>query len=257
MHPLISGSISPWFIARIETFAPPEWREERHRLYDELAGLQAGVDTPVQDQICLFVLAQVVAAQRLATGAGEKGRRRGASAHETWYGKERQRIAKLLRQIDESPIVSGFRAQVSYYDPEDVTCPHGRNQKTCDELYAHGFTLRLLERYPAQSGARKQVERVRNLEAHLPALQDLCEPSDPEKTDPAVVDVRSAPLSGVGSEDCAAYLLGTVVSRLRQAGLTVAQSCGVVDRVLSWCFGQLDPDGTRPAQLAEHWRRLC
>jgi hypothetical protein len=59
------------------------------------------------------------------------------------------------------------------------------------------------------------------------------------------------------TDDCALYLLGTVVGRLRQAGLTVAQSCDVVDRLLTLCFDQPDAVGNRPALLAEQWRRLC
>jgi hypothetical protein len=48
-----------------------------------------------------------------------------------------------------------------------------------------------------------------------------------------------------------------VVSRLRQVGMTVAQSCDVVDRILTFCFDQPDGEaGERPAQLAEQWRRL-
>jgi hypothetical protein len=37
----------------------------------------------------------------------------------------------------------------------------------------------------------------------------------------------------------------------------VAQSCDVVDRLLTLCFDQPDVAGNRPALLAEQWRRLC
>jgi hypothetical protein len=57
-------------------------------------------------------------------------------------------------------------------------------------------------------------------------------------------------------DDLTAYLLGTIVIRLRHVGLTVSQSCALVDRVLYCCFGRLDPLGTRTAILAEQWRRL-
>jgi len=57
-------------------------------------------------------------------------------------------------------------------------------------------------------------------------------------------------------DDLTAYLLGTIVARLRHTGLTVAQSCALVDRVLHCCFERPDPLGTRAAVLAEQWRRL-
>jgi hypothetical protein len=48
-----------------------------------------------------------------------------------------------------------------------------------------------------------------------------------------------------------------VVSRLRQFGVTVAHSCEVIDRLLTFCFDQPDGEaGERPGQLAEQWRRL-
>jgi hypothetical protein len=154
--------------------------------------------------------------------------------------------------------VSSFHATVRYYAAEEVTCPHGRNQKTCDALYALRLTLELLERYPALPGVRKQMERLRHLEPHLPPLSEVCRPQRPSPLE--------APLSGMAmpastadplTDDGVLYLLGTVVGRLRQAGLTVAQSCDVVDRLLTLCFGQRDTAGDRPALLAEQWRRLC
>ena len=57
-------------------------------------------------------------------------------------------------------------------------------------------------------------------------------------------------------DDLTAYLLGTIVGHLRHVGLTVAQSCSLVDRALHCCFGRPDPLGTRSALLAEQWRRL-
>ena len=68
----------------------------------------------------------------------------------------------------------------------------------------------------------------------------------------------SQPLPGgtPAPDDLTAYLLGTIVARLRHAGLTVGQSCALVDRVLHCCFGRPDPLGTRAAVLAEQWRRL-
>ena len=68
-------------------------------------------------------------------------------------------MAKLLMQIAESPVVASFQSAVTYYEAADVTCQHGRNQKTCEALYALRFTLHLLERHQASRWARKQVER--------------------------------------------------------------------------------------------------
>jgi hypothetical protein len=120
------------------------------------------------------------------------------------------------------------------------------------------FTLHLLERHQASRWARKQVERLRQREPHLPQLNDLCAPLEPvpaEAPEPASGTSDASTTSGA-PDDLTAYLLGTIVARLRHAGLTVGQSCALVDRVLHCCFGRSDPLGTRAAVLAEQWRRL-
>ncbi len=257
-EPCVHPPILEWFIGRVETFAPTVWHTERQLLYTELMALPAAQERLPGDHIGLFVLAQVVAAHQLATPVAAGKTRRGRTAHETWYSKERQRIAKLLQQLDDSPVVAAFHATIRYYPAEAVTCPHGRNQKTCDTLYALRLTLQLLERYPALPGVRKQVERLRQLEPHLPLLHDLCPPQDPPEADDSVSSLETPSLATEFSGDSRVlYLLGTVVGRLRQAGLSVAQSCDVVDRLLSYCFGQLDASGTRSKALAEQWRLLC
>jgi hypothetical protein len=248
-----------WFIEQIEAFAPAAWHTERQQLYTELQALNPSPEISRDADVCLFVLAQVVAAQQLT--APTQGRSsRGRNAHETWYSKERQRIARLLHQITESPVVASFQSQVRYYSAEDVTCPHGRNQKTCESLYAFGLTLQLLERYPPNPSVRKYTERLRQLTPDLPSLSDLCAPQAQALDETSAASTTqlsaSAGSSAAPPDDRVLYLLGTVVSRLRQTGLTVAQSCALVDRLLSACFGQIDPDGTRPALLAEQWRRL-
>jgi hypothetical protein len=222
--------------------------------------LPASPSTTLYDDVGLFVFAQIVAARQVSASRASGQRPERSSAHATWYEKERQRVAKLLSQIADSPVVASFQSAVTYYEAADVTCQHGRNQKTCEALYALRFTLHLLERHQASRWARKQVERLRQREPHLPQLNDLCIPLEPvpdETPDPvpgvpvtAVVDGTRAP------DDLTAYLLGTIVARLRHAGLTVSQSCALVDRVLYCCFGRPDLLGTRAAVLAEQWRRL-
>ncbi len=249
-----------WFIDAVEAFAPPDGHASRQHLYADLMAFQPESSATSVDDILLFVLAQVIAARQLATPKSAGKVRRGGTSHETWYSKERQRIAKLLLQIEDSPIVAEFQATVRYYGAEEVTCEHGRNQKTCDALYALQLTLTLLERHPPQGGLRKQVERLRQIEPHLPALQDLCVPQPlPGPSEVWWIDQERAP-SALDwlTEDTVTYLLSTVVSRLRQMGVTVAQSCEVVDRILTFCFGHpSDGESGRPVRLAEQWRRLC
>ena len=249
-----------WFMSQIETFAPAAQREERQQLYADIGALPSSPSITLHDDVGLFVFAQIVAARQIITPrvSGQPPER--SSAHATWYEKERQRVAKLLMQIAESPVVASFQSAVTYYEAADVTCQHGRNQKTCEALYALRLTLHLLERHQAARWARKQVERLRQREPHLPQLNDLCVPLEP------VPDEIPEPVSGspgadtAGStrapDDLTAYLLGTIVARLRHAGLTVGQSCALVDRVLHCCFGRPDPLGARAAVLAEQWRRL-
>ncbi len=249
-----------WFIDNIEAFAPPDGYEARQQLYADLMALQPEPPPASEDHIVLFVLAQVMAARQLALPKNAGKVRRGGTSHETWYSKERQRIAKLLLQIEESPIVADFQATVRYYGAEEVTCPHGRNQKTCDTLYALQLTLTLLERHPPQGGLRKQIERLRQLEPHLPGLQDLCVPQPlPTAEEVFWIDQERAPRAlDWLTEDTITYLLSTVVSRLRRVGVTVTQCCEVVDRILTFCLGQPnDGEPGRPARLAEQWRRLC
>jgi hypothetical protein len=249
--------VRQWFVDQIETFAPVAWYAERQQLYAELLALNPPQEVARDGDVCLFVLAQVVAAYQLSVPAAGRSPR-GRNAHETWYSKERQRIVKLLQQITESPVVASFQAKIRYYGAEEVTCPHGRNQKTCEALYALALTIQLVERYPPSPGVRKYVERLRRLTPHLSPLQELCVPQTLDETTAASTGMLSGaaktpePLADEG----VLYLLGTVVSRLRKAELTVEQSCAFVDRIVSWCFGYTDPSGTRSTQLAEQWRRL-
>jgi hypothetical protein len=122
------------------------------------------------------------------------------------------------------------------------------------------LTLDLLERHQASRWVRKQVERLRQREPHLPQLTDLCAPLEPEPDEvpePTPGAPQTAAASGSRApDDLTAYLLGTIVARLRHAGLSVGQSCALVDCILSCCFGRPDLSGTRPALLAEQWRRL-
>jgi len=256
----VQPAVLQWFISHIETFAPAAQREERQQFYATLLALQPSPSTTLYDDVGLFVLAQIMAAHQLATPMAAAKRPERSSAHVTWYEKERQRVAKLLQQIAESPVVATFQATLTYYDAADVTCQHGRNQKTCEALYALRLTLQLLAQQQTSRWVRKQVERLRQREPHLPQLNELCAPLG------ALADEVAAPVSGLAPEalaasaqapdDLTAYLLGTMVGRLRHVGLTVAQSCALVDRALHCCFGRADPLGTRPTLLAEHWRHL-
>ena len=256
----MSATMRQWFIQRIDTFAPPAFAAARQQLYQTLQALPSPPESAASNAVELFVLAQIVAAQQLTGPASAAPGRERRDAHATWYAKERQRIARLLGQIAESPVVASFQSTVHYYPAEEVTCPHGRNLKTCEALYALGFTLQLLERHPVHGIVRKQVERLRQREPHLPALHELCAPQGLER--PQVGDAglslpaRPAAEPPPASDELTTYLLGTVVSCLRHAGLTTAQSCTILDGALSCCFGRPDPTGTRPAMLAEQWRRL-
>jgi hypothetical protein len=247
-------------MSQIEAFAPPARREERQQLYADLAALPSSPRITLYDDVGLFVLAQIVAAHQLSTPRASGQRPERSSPHATWYEKERQRVTRLLQQIAESPVVASFQSAVTYYEVADVTCQHGRNQKTCEGLYMLRLTLHLLERHQASRWARKQVERLRQREPHLPQLNDLCAPLEPV-SDEAPEPVPGAPVAATAAgmrapDDLTAYLLGTIVARLRHVGLTVGQSCALVDRVLHCCFGRPDPLGTRVAVLAEQWRRL-
>ena len=249
-----------WFISQIETFAPATQREERHQLYADVGVLSSSPSIALYDDVGLFVVAQVVAAHQLIAPRASGQRPARSNAHATWYEKERQRVAKLLLQIAESPVVASFQSAVTYYEAADVTCQHGRNQKTCEALYALRLTLHLLERHQASRWARRQVERLRQREPHLPQLNDLCTPLESmpdEAPEPASDTPVTATASGARApDDLTAYLLGTIVARLRHAGLTVGQSCALVDRILHCCFGRPDTLGTRATLLAEQWRHL-
>lgn len=255
----MATSLRQWFIDQIETFAPPTLHAERQQLYAGLETLPAGQGTSVYDDMALFVLAQIVMARQLekpTAAAPEPGRR---SAHATWYEKERQRIAKLLRQIADSPIVASCSTTVTYYEAHEVTCPHGRNTKTCEELYALRLALQLLERHEAQGVHRRQIERLRQREPYLPALPELCMPRTYEQSETDdTAAVLPSPVAGNNRppDELTAYLMGTIVGRLRHLGLSIVQSCTMVDRILESCFERPDPHGTRIEQLVEQWRRV-
>lgn len=256
----MQSSALQWFIRTIDTFAPPAQRAARHQLYTDLAALQPTSGTDQQVPLCLFVLSQIVAASRLTRPPASSKAAGRADAHATWYEKERQRVTKMLAQIAESPVVASFQSTLEYYQAHEVTCVHGRNQKTCEELYALRLTLQFLEQSQVARLVKKAVEKLRQQEPHLPLLAELCAPAPLDGDTDSNAVLPAAP-AGRGAapeqpDECTAYLLGTVVSYLRQLGLTVAQSCCVVDRALHVCFGIADPHGTRPALLADQWRRL-
>jgi hypothetical protein len=257
----VPSALHQWFTDQIETFAPPTLHAARQQLYATLATLQPEEGTPLYDDVVLFILAQIVMARQLekpGPGTAETGRR---SAHMTWYEKERQRIAKLLRQIADSPIVAACVTTVAYYEAHAVTCPHGRNTKTCEELYVLRLTLQLLERHQNHGVHRKHLERLRQREPHLPELQELCRPPvsarvavDDTRTIPATSETVSRSIRPV--DELTTYLMGTIVGRLRHLGWSMAQSCTLVDRILSSCFERPDMHGNRVEQLVEQWRRF-
>jgi hypothetical protein len=253
----VPSTVSQWFIQTIEGFAPAALYDERQQVYETLQALQPDQEPTLTEDIGLYVLAQIVAAQQWIAVSTTSPMRRGGSAHATWYAKERQRITKLLLQITDSPVVASFQSTIRYYAAEDITCPHGRNTKTCEALYALSFTLELLGQHPPHGAVRKQVERLRQREPFLPPLHDLCAPQAPTSPEGiATATTPPLPSSPPVLDERTTYLLATVIGRLRQAGFTVAQSCDLVDRILSCCFGQADPSGTRAVFLAEQWRRL-
>ena len=253
--------LQQWFIDQIELFAPPALQAARRQFYTTLEMLPPPPSTSMYEDVMLFVLAQIVMARQLETPAAtvhDAGRR---SAHTTWYDKERQRIAKLLRQIAESPIVASCSTTLTYYEAHEVTCPHGRNTKTCEELYALRLTLQLLERHQAHGVHRKQLERLRQREPHLPLLHELCQPGayrqqEDEGVGPA--ELTSPPLIGNSAplDALTSYLMGTIVGRLRHIGWSMAQSCTMIDQILESCFERPDPHGTRVDYLVAQWRQL-
>jgi hypothetical protein len=124
----VQPAVLQWLISQIEAFAPVVQREERQQLYAALLALQSSPSPTLYDDVGFFVCAQIVAAHQLATPKASGQRPERLSAHATWYEKERQRVAKLLLQIAESPVVASFQSAVTYYEAADVTCEHGRNQ---------------------------------------------------------------------------------------------------------------------------------
>src|SRR5919108_1451198 len=106
---------------KIETLAPPAQREERQQLYADIGALPSSPSLTLYDDVGLFVFAQIVAARQLTTSRVSGQRPERSNAHATWYEKERQRVAKLLMQIAESPVVASFQSAVTYYEAADVT----------------------------------------------------------------------------------------------------------------------------------------
>ena len=72
-------SILQWFIDQIETFSAAAWQQERRQLYADLLALNPSQETPLGEHVCLFVLAQIVAAHQLATSEAGKKASRGRS----------------------------------------------------------------------------------------------------------------------------------------------------------------------------------
>src|SRR5262245_15083855 len=99
-------------MSQIETFAPAAQREERQQLYAAIGALPSSPNTTLYDDVSLFVCAQIVAARQSIAPRVSGQRPERSSAHATWYEKERQRVAKLLSQIAESPVVASFQSAV-------------------------------------------------------------------------------------------------------------------------------------------------
>ena len=156
-------TVLQWFMSQIETFAPAAQREERQQLYADIGALPSSSSITLYDDVGLFVFAQIMAAHQLTASRISGQRPERSSAHATWYEKERQRVAKLLMQIAESPVVASFQSAVTYYEAADVTCQHGRNQKTCEALYA------LRSPCTSSNGIRPRVGRVNRWSAYASA----------------------------------------------------------------------------------------
>ena len=172
-------TVLQWFMSQIETFAPAAQREERQQLYADIGALPSSPSITLYDDVVslcsrkswrhtsLLPRGSLDSAQSVRAPM-PRGMRKSVSAWQSY-----------CMQIAESPVVASFQSAVTYYEAADVTCQHGRNQKTCEALYALRFTLHLLERHQASRWARKQVERLRQREPHLPQLNDLCAPLEP------------------------------------------------------------------------------
>jgi hypothetical protein len=151
----------------VERHAPPDYREDREKLLQTLAG-RFGPETYA------FILAALVSAHALE---GHWARDRQQRTKRSRYSRERRKIIEQLEAIARHPIVRSGPdpTQVVFYEPHELVCPHGRPRKRCEALgeglVRHGAFTELLERVRRPGRARQFIQR--QAAENLQRLQSL------------------------------------------------------------------------------------
>ena len=149
-------------LAAIENFAPKRYRRKREQLYAALGKLD-----PDTRRCVLLVLGGEYQMHRRAPGRQRRASRRTVSEPRIKaadYAKQHKDLERLLRRIDEHPLVYSFcHAHLQRYPKEAAICPHERWTKGCPEC--QGFDS------PRGRGKPRDTRRRRLLNAVIPMLE--------------------------------------------------------------------------------------
>jgi hypothetical protein len=177
----------------------------------------------------------------------------------TWYWQERGRLEQILQEVEEHPLVRSFpRHEVVLYEPSEVRCPHGLRRKACESVRGKLELLRLLEgslvtRYLSgcESGLREELRKA-GIDPAVRNPQEFCEPFPADFVTLPPEFLPTAPARGRPRNETRNQQILLVVGALTKAGVTVAEACGLLERMLrAYCGHQTDADA-----LERQYRRL-
>ena len=219
--------------------------KERQELYGKLA--QAG-------ELRFLLGATVHAQDTHLFPAISKAQER----EEKWYRKEWDNIEKLQQQIREHDLVRSFSAEIDFYEPEEVDCPHGRRTKRCLSLHYKVIVLHGLRQLPPPFGAKLR-KRIHDLGEELRRVgvdpseqtpENFCGPNFEENIFPSLKPHAKPGRPGISRRR--RYLLEAVIPHLDDAGVSLSKSCNYLFDILRYCFGEEYDAST----IQRTWRRL-
>jgi hypothetical protein len=144
----------PWLKERIESFAPPDRKQEREALYCDLKH-HVGDETISDLDGLVFLLGTIVQAHFIdaeTTQHAEKERRKIGP-----YWKDRNRLEQKFNKLRDHPMVR--RLEWDFFLP-DQACPHGRHRRECEASYEQRESFRLLDQPPLNKTLPKLVARL-------------------------------------------------------------------------------------------------
>jgi hypothetical protein len=239
------------FLEQIERLAPAAYREERRGLLADLDRLPPGVGREVLIQFWVIYQLEYNPTVQREQHVEECDAR--------LYWRARDRLGGMLQEIEEHPLVRSFPGhEVEFYEPGEFRCPHGRHRKACETIRKRLELYRFLEgrivtRYlpGRESGLREELRKA-GVDPAVRDPQEFCEALPADPLTPAAEARPASRARGRPRDEVRNQQIRLVVEGLVAAGVSVAEACALLQRMLSTCCGQ----ETDAETLERQYRRL-